>query len=206
MGGIVIAGVVIVGAVLLVAFGPPLKTQMPVREDRIVVGPEDARIVVAEYFDLDCPFCREFNNVGGWMLARKYAQDPVSFAVRHMPLSYLHPNAVGKAMALECVSQQGVPYKNAMTVLYRLSFTSTSSIAADLSSSLSGVDAVELERCLIDKRTEEQVLSAYRAGVEAGVEITPTFILYKDGIERARVIGNEVERLDASIELLRREL
>lgn len=68
-------------------------------------GPENAKITLIEYSDIQCPFCQKFHPVVKQILD-KYPND-VRWAYRHFPLEQIHPYARIAANAVECASEQG---------------------------------------------------------------------------------------------------
>jgi protein-disulfide isomerase len=69
------------------------------------LGPEDATVVITEFCDFQCPFCRRESVI----LHRVQAQHPTTVAVvyRHFPLERRHPSAYRASLASECASAQG---------------------------------------------------------------------------------------------------
>lgn len=75
-----------------------------VTSDDHFYGNENARIVLVEYSDFECPFCTRFHPT-----AKKAVDefaDSVALVYRHFPLSF-HPNAQQAAEASECVAKEG---------------------------------------------------------------------------------------------------
>lgn len=68
-------------------------------------GPENAKITLIEYSDLECPFCKRFHTTLQ-QLVREYPND-VRWVYRHFPLEQLHSQAKAEANATECASEQG---------------------------------------------------------------------------------------------------
>lgn len=70
-----------------------------------VYGKKDAKVVVFEYGDFQCPSCGgAFPNVAA--LKDKY-KDQIAFVFRNLPLTSIHPNALSAATAAEAAGQQG---------------------------------------------------------------------------------------------------
>ncbi|MEK7500111.1 MAG: DsbA family protein, partial [Patescibacteria group bacterium] len=121
---IVIAGIVIAGAVYFSQVGPkempvvvndgantvpsPRPASLDIRpitsEDHIR-GPENAKITILEYSDLECPFCKIFHN-SMEQIVKEYPND-VRWVFRHAPIPQLHPNAPAMANVAECAAVQG---------------------------------------------------------------------------------------------------
>lgn len=79
-------------------FGPPAH----------VLGPADARYVVRQFTDLQCPFCASFAREGLPLIEEELLpRGDVRFEVYHFPLKSIHPNAAAAAEANECVAEAG---------------------------------------------------------------------------------------------------
>ena len=66
-------------------------------------GSIDAEVVLVEFSDLDCPFCKQLHPTLK-RLVDEY-DGRVAWVYRHYPLEQLHPNAPLLAEASECVAQ-----------------------------------------------------------------------------------------------------
>lgn len=72
-----------------------------------VLGNPDAPIVIVEYSDIECPFCKQFH-VTMQQIIDEYGKDgQVAWVYRHFPLAQLHPNAPRLAEASECAAELG---------------------------------------------------------------------------------------------------
>lgn len=71
-----------------------------------VLGPDDARYVVREFTDLQCPFCAMFVEQGMPVVNELLERGDVRFEVFHFPLKSIHPNATAAAEATECVASE----------------------------------------------------------------------------------------------------
>ena len=68
-------------------------------------GPADAPIVVIEFSDYQCPFCKRAEPTVT-ALMQKYPTQ-VRLVYRHLPLDQIHPRARPAAIAAVCAEQQG---------------------------------------------------------------------------------------------------
>lgn len=69
------------------------------------LGPADARYVVREFTDFQCPFCAVFAAEGLPLIENELLpRGDVRFELHHFPLKSIHPNAVVAAEASECVA------------------------------------------------------------------------------------------------------
>ena len=80
------------------------KMRRPDRERDHFLGDPDARFVLVEYSDFQCPFCQQFHRTAKEIVA----QNPdVSWVYRHLPL-YGHMSlAMDQAIASECAASIG---------------------------------------------------------------------------------------------------
>lgn len=72
------------------------------KSDRYL-GNIDADVVIIEYSDIDCPFCKKFHPTLE-RISQEYGSK-IAWVYRNFPLESLHPEARTKAEAAECVGQ-----------------------------------------------------------------------------------------------------
>ena len=81
-------------------------TQMrPVSADEHILGNANAKIVIVEYSDLECPFCKVFHNTMHQVVEK--SNGDVAWVYRQYPIPQLHPKAFHEAEATECAWEQG---------------------------------------------------------------------------------------------------
>jgi protein-disulfide isomerase len=78
---------------------------VPLQPTDHALGPRNARVIVVEYGDFECPFCREAAPVAKLMLKR--FEGRVLLAFRHFPVEEAHPHALLAAQAAEAAGGQG---------------------------------------------------------------------------------------------------
>jgi protein-disulfide isomerase len=79
----------------------------PLTEDDHVLGDPNASIVLIEYSDFDCPFCKSFHDTMNRIIDEYGVESDVSWVYRHFPIASRHPNATRVAEASECVAELG---------------------------------------------------------------------------------------------------
>jgi len=91
--------------------GVPPTGQPDIKGDKIVLsdsdhylGSKNAEIVVVEYSDIDCPFCKRAEPTVEQLLKN---HPEYAFVYRHSPIVQLHPFAPYKAEASECAEDLG---------------------------------------------------------------------------------------------------
>jgi len=117
---IVIAGALIAGALYFGMAGAKTETvaqpgaeqftgdleeMRPVAGDDHIRGNPNADIVIVEYSDFECPFCKRFHETMK-QVSTEYG-DTVAWVYRHFPLDQLHSKARAEAVAAECANELG---------------------------------------------------------------------------------------------------
>lgn len=123
-GAIVIAGVIIAGAIFLTNrdVGSPVPGSAgsqknlevsqeiairPRSADEHILGNPSADIVVVEFSDTECPFCKQFHTPMHQLIDEFGKDGTIAWVYRHFPIPQLHPKAAKEGQALECATEQG---------------------------------------------------------------------------------------------------
>lgn len=162
-------------------------------------GPLDARLVVTEFMDFTCPFCREVATVTD-SLRRAFPND-VAIVFQHFPLKG-RPQAMELAIAAECALEQGAFWSMYETI-FQLRATND---AMDIES-LAGVAKVPylpaFEGCIARSQGSfGRIAKGRRLGENTGVVATPTIWL-NGRVARARTFDefvSEAQRLGIDLE------
>ncbi|TSC85526.1 MAG: DSBA oxidoreductase [Parcubacteria group bacterium Gr01-1014_8] len=114
---IVIAGALIAGALFFVNSRPAGPAQQgqgqvlteirEVQADDHILGNPDAEVVIVEFSDPECPFCKQFHETMHQIVTEYGSSGKVAWVYRHFPIEQLHPKAQKEAEALECAAEQG---------------------------------------------------------------------------------------------------
>ncbi len=72
-----------------------------------ILGSPTAKVVMVEYSDTECPFCKTFHRTLHQVMDEYGRDGKVAWVYRHFPLNQLHPKAPLEAEALECAFEQG---------------------------------------------------------------------------------------------------
>ena len=119
---IVLAGALVAGAILFTrsddqgaavaqALNDTPITIRPVDSTDHIVGNPNAEVVVIEYSDTECPFCKNFHQTMRQIMDEYGKEGSVAWVYRHFPLEQLHSKAVKEAEATECAAYVGGPNK-----------------------------------------------------------------------------------------------
>jgi protein-disulfide isomerase len=150
-------------------------------------GNADARVVVIEYSDFQCPYCGKFaRETFGAIEERYIGPGKVRYVFRNFPLDESHPKAFKAAEAGECANQQGKFWE-----MHAQLFANQQALdPADLvsHSKVVGLEESAFRKCL-NGAASGKIRRDFNDGVKAGVGGTPTFLIgtaEKDG--KVRVV------------------
>jgi protein-disulfide isomerase len=161
-------------------------------------GPADAPIVLVEFSDYQCPFCKSAEPIVAQVLERYPTQVRLEF--RQFPLDNLHPQARGAAEAALCAQEQGKFWEYHKVLFHESPKLGEAELGAYANQV--GLDRAAFDACLAEKRHAATVQSDVDAGEKVGVSGTPAF--YVNGLpvaggrsldQFATVIDGELERL-----------
>ncbi len=152
---------------------PTAKDAVPAIADTDHVrGSEDAKVVLIEYADFQCPYCvRHHPNMEKIMT--EYGDD-VAWVFRHFPLSF-HAEAQPSAVASECAGEQGKFWEFA-DAMYVDGVTLNEAFYLKTAGEL-GLNVSTFTSCLSSGKYDDFIDAQQAAGSGAGVTGTPaTFV------------------------------
>jgi len=82
-------------------------TPRPVDESDYIRGNPNAQILMIEYSDYDCPFCKQYHETMGQIMDEYGVTGRVAWVYRQFPLPQLHPNSPRISEAALCVGDIG---------------------------------------------------------------------------------------------------
>ena len=151
-------------------------------------GPDDAKVVVVEFGDFECPVCRQFDQMLHAVMP-KYPQ--VRFVFKDFPLQQIHPWSMTGALAGRCALQksQDVFWK-LHDAIYREqdSHLTPDNAFARLEelAKQAGLDTDTYEACMADQKTKEVVQKSIDEGHDLDVNATPTIFVNGRRLRRSR--------------------
>jgi protein-disulfide isomerase len=152
---------------------PPEKISIAARPFR---GDENARIVLVEFSDYQCPFCGRFFRDALPQIDREYIKTgKIKYVFNHMPLEEIHPRALQAAQAAECAGEQGKFWE-----LHDRMFGNQNALSpADLTSQAKaiGLDMPKFSQCLESGRTSAAIQASQEQAASMGIEGTPAFVI-----------------------------
>jgi len=137
------------------------------------IGAADARLVVVEYGDFECPNCKQAVPAVEMLLKR--FEGRIRFAYRHYPLELVHPHAVQAAEAAECAAAQGRFWE-----MHHLLFDHQRALELDALRGYAqtiGLDLARYDREMAGHAHLARVRSDLESGRQCGVRGTPGFFV-----------------------------
>lgn len=144
-----------------------------VREHNAAQGREDAVVVLVEYSDFQCPFCKKYSDETRPQIAAKYG-DRVRMVFKHYPLEQIHPLAMTAAIAAQCAARQGKFWEIHERFFSRPAALDVDAVIAT-GQSLGLPDS--FRTCVINEETRAEVEQDMRDAMEVGVRGTPTLMV-----------------------------
>lgn len=74
--------------------------------DAPVEGNRNAKVMIAEFSDFQCPFCKRWSDDNLARIRPRLGND-VALAFLHFPITQIHPNAGNASIAAICANEQG---------------------------------------------------------------------------------------------------
>jgi len=141
-------------------------------------GSEQAKIVIVEYSDFQCPACAAYYPIIK-ELTRELG-DQIVFAYRHFPLRQIHVNADLAARAAEAAGMQGKFWEMHDALFERQKEWAQSPDAKPLFSSYAVFLGLDVGKFNVDVESEkiiQKVEADLAGGMASRVNATPTFFL-----------------------------
>ncbi len=197
---IIIAGAILAGAIYLVRTGGVIATPMgdtsltrPVDDTDRVVGSPDAPVMIVEYSDIDCAYCKDFQAVLEQLMAEYGPGGQVAWTYRHFPVLSLHPNAALHAEAAECAGSLGGTnaffrfigaLQQAAPDINQFSPSGYEGVVTSL-----GLSVADFNSCVQSDRFVGKVTSDFENAVDAGGTGTPYTVILIEGSEPLSITG-----------------
>lgn len=174
------------------ALPPPsedLTKLMPVNESDWVIGdPDNAKIVLYEYSDLNCIWCKRFHPVMKQLLSDYDGE--IAWVYRHLPFQ----NSAKQSELAECVADQmGADGFWKFVDAYYEKISTTENAAnqeawLDLAVGL-GAKRADLKSCLESGKFTEKVAQIQSSAQGMGITGTPATVIVVDGEPKALIPG-----------------
>jgi len=136
-------------------------------------GPEDAPVEIIEFYDYQCPYCRQVQPTLE-VIRKSYGQQ-ISITHQHLPLPN-HEEAIPAAIAAECARNQGH-----FASFHELLFDHQQQLGQPAYDSLAreaGIPDLKMfDSCLKQEQTKGRVTASLQQAREMGIDATPSFMI-----------------------------
>lgn len=192
VAGIAIAAAVYFGdgqkaptpAVAVAAAGANAPTVVdPVTSADHIIGNPNAKIIIVEYSDTECPFCKSFHPTMQRIMNDYGNSGKVAWVYRHFPLQF-HSKSPKEAEATECVSKLGgnIKFWEYLNKIFETTAGNNQLDPAELPklAKVVGIDVTAFNKCLASGEMKTIVDKDLLSGTRAGVSGTPFSVILVD--------------------------
>jgi protein-disulfide isomerase len=178
----------------------------PITADDHILGNPSAELIIVEYSDTECPFCKQFHTTLQRVMTEYGKNGKVAWVYRHFPIDSLHAKARKEAEATECANELGGTGKfwEYLNTIYEITNSNDSLDPAELPKIAKkiGLDVTAFNKCLSSGKYADKVEADYQDAIKAGGRGTPnSIIVSKDGtktvIQGAQPYDNLKKIIDA---------
>lgn len=173
-------------------------------------GNKNAKVMVVNYDDFECPFCSHMHQTLFPQLLKEYG-DRVQFVYKDFPLAEIHPWAIHAAVNANCLADQnGDAYWEFADYMHAnqgeinkdkqrdAQFASLDKIAV-IQAQKHSLDLAKLQSC-IKTQDEKGVRASMREGDELGVNATPTLFVNGEKLDGAVPVEQLRDVLDRALQ------
>ena len=156
-------------------------TLRPIGTEDHILGSSDARVVVVEYSDTECPYCKNFHNTMNTIM-QEYGKDgKVAWVYRHYPIAQLHTKSFQESVATECAASLGGNSKfwEYINKVYEVTLSNDKLDPAQLTTIAKqvGLSSSAFDACLNSGEFEAKVNADIKNAGEVGIAGTPYSVI-----------------------------
>jgi len=153
----------------------------PINANDHILGSSDAKILVVEYSDTECPFCKVFHSTMLSIMQEYGSGGDVAWIYRHFPIAELHSKSFKEAEAQECAGNLGGNSKfwEYTNKLYEVTPSNDGLDPAELTNIATqvGLSSVDFNVCLNSGEFAPRVNFDIQNAQEIGIVGTPHSII-----------------------------
>ncbi len=181
--------VVVIGALIIVnnrtqaqVSAPPVTSTLPAElVSRNVKGSPDAKVVVTEFSDFECPACKGFAQGTAKIIEDEYVKTGlVRFEYKHLPLPQHEPSASNAANAAECAADQGMFWEMHDYLFQeqgKQGANTFTQIRLKAMASELGLDVNQFDQCLSRQTHAQKIQQDIAESRQLRVNATPTIFV-----------------------------
>jgi len=165
----------------------------PVTESDHILGNPNADVMIVEFSDTECPYCKTYHNTLKRIIDEYGSDGKVAWVYRHFPIKELHSKAPKEAEATECAAElggNGKFWEYINTIFLRtpsnngLDPAELNKIARDI-----GLDESKFTKCLDSGKYASEVQRDYQDAVRSGGLGTPHTVVISPTGEKVTIKG-----------------
>lgn len=153
----------------------------PVDETDYIRGNPNAPILMIEYSDYDCPFCKQYHETMNRIMGEYGVTGKVAWVYRQFPLAQLHPSSPKVSESALCIGDIGgndAFWKFTDLIFTERNLTDYTNLTKLPSyAEQAGVSKDEYMSCMSERRMEEKVIASIEDGFNSGARGTPYTVL-----------------------------
>jgi protein-disulfide isomerase len=154
-----------------------------IQEDDYYKGNSSSTIIVIEYFDLECTWCKLYHTQLR-LLHSNFIDNGVIFVYRSFPLNYLHRQAQEEALAHECaglLGGQSTFFSYMEKVYYHTKGNDTLDTALlPIFAKELGINVDDFNSCRKATSTISLLNSKISRGLSQGIKMTPSYVIFSE--------------------------
>lgn len=164
---------------------PEVKAEVaPVTSADHIKGNKDSKIVIIDYSDLECPFCKNFHATLKRIYTEYNKDNQIAWVYRHFPLD-IHPKARKEAEASECANELGGSdaFWKFIDRIYQITPANNKLEQSELYNTAKeiGLDQAQFKACLDSGKYAQKIEEHYQAAMKAGARGTPYTVIIANG-------------------------
>ena len=171
-----------------------LNKMRPVSSNEHVRGNINAKVVIVEYSDLECPFCKTFHQTMK-RLIDEYGSEKLAWVYRQFPLAGLHSKAEKEAEASECANELGgnEAFWKYIDRVYEITTSNNTLDEASLPeiAQYIGLNVENFNSCLSSGKYKQKIADDIKNATDTGARGTPWSIVVLKNGQKFEVEGSE---------------
>lgn len=153
----------------------------PVDANDHVLGNPNARVVVIEYSDTECPYCKQFQTTMQQIMQNYGTDGQVAWVYRHFPIAELHSKSFHEAEATECAASLGGNSKfwEYLDKVYETTPSNNGLDPAELTTIANqvGLPTQAFNDCLSGKQFDDRINADIQNASQIGIAGTPWAVI-----------------------------
>jgi protein-disulfide isomerase len=139
-------------------------------------GPANAKVVMVEFSDYQCPFCGRFYRDSLTQIQKDYIDTgKIRYVFRNLPLESIHPHAFKASEAALCAGDQGKYWQMHDQIFANQRALDPDSLVAHAKAV--GLDVAVFQQCLSSGKHEKRIREDLAEAEALGANGTPAFFL-----------------------------